>query len=138
MRGLVVALLATLVACTSSPKTTGADGGSCEALGYLAPSGSACPKGTCLASDAPEPCCGSICATCESKGLVSSDDAGACPAGLCVSNDLTATLHCCDVCPAGADAGQGMDAGSDAATDATEADANADAADATANDAPAD
>lgn len=127
--------LAALLACTSSPKATGTGGGSCEALGYLAPTGNACPKGTCLASDAPEPCCGSICATCESKGLVSTNDAGACPAGLCVSNDLTATLRCCDVCPAGEDAGQGMDGGGEAATGA---DANVDAADGTATDAPAD
>lgn len=135
MRGIAAALCVTVVACTSSPKASDANGGSCEALGYLAPTGSACPKGMCLASDAPEPCCGSICATCEAKGLVSTDDAGACAAGLCVSNDLIATLHCCDVCPGGADAGtdagQGTDAGFDAAS-------TSDASEDAPSDAPAD
>lgn len=134
MRGWWLVVLVGVAACTSSTKATGGGGGSCEALGYLAPSGGACPKGMCLASDSPEPCCGSVCATCEAKGLVSASEAGACPVGLCVSSDLTPDLHCCDVCAGGAsDAGQaadaeadsgggpGADAGTDAAPDAGDA-----------------
>ena len=49
-----------------------------------------------MASGTSVPCCGSLCASCEAKGLVSYNSAGMCPAGLCPSADVTATLACCD------------------------------------------
>lgn len=87
------------LACSTAASTTGgADGGYCESNGYASPSGGACAKGTCMAQGTSVPCCGSVCPTCESKGLVSYDDAGQCPAGLCPSADATAALTCCDTC----------------------------------------
>ena len=48
---------------------------------------------------------GRLFAACEDKGLVAADEAGACPAGMCISTDLTAALTCCDACPGATDAG---------------------------------
>jgi hypothetical protein len=109
---LVVAssvLVALAFACSStSTHPTPTPSGSACGDGYLAAVNGACPKGTCLETEASASCCGSQCATCEDKGLISADDAGACPAGTCVSTDLTVALSCCDTCP-----------GDDAATEAS-------------------
>jgi hypothetical protein len=130
-----------VLACTSSSANNAPSPvqGTCEAQGYLAPSGTSCPKGTCLATGSAQPCCGSVCATCEAKGLVSQTDAGACPPGLCVSGDLTAALACCDVCPrTGGDAGAAdADGAADVPADGASDGAPPAAADAAA-DAPAD
>jgi hypothetical protein len=117
-------------ACSSSPNAQPTGSAGVCGDGYLPAVNGACPKGTCLASGTSAACCGSQCATCEDKGLVSIDEAGACPPGLCISADLTVSLTCCDVCPgtvveAGAsdasDASNVSDAGStpDVASDAT-------------------
>ena len=118
--GVVVA--AAVAACSSTAGTSGGpDAGYCASNGYESPSGGKCPKGTCPASGTPVTCCGSLCATCEDKGLVSYDASGTCPAGLCPSADAIGTLQCCDTCgPIGAEAGPdvveaggGRDAGSE-------------------------
>jgi hypothetical protein len=99
VRSLLSAALACLAveACSSSNLTSSApDGGYCASNGYEPPVNGACPKGTCMAGGTSEPCCGSLCPTCESKGLYSYTDAGTCPAGLCPSADVTADLQCCD------------------------------------------
>lgn len=101
-RSLLTALVACLAAaaCSSNSSSSGApDAGYCESNGYSAPTGSSCPKGTCLASGTSVPCCGSVCASCEAKGLVSYNSDGTCPAGLCPSPDVTGTLACCDSAP---------------------------------------
>src|SRR5271156_1506535 len=101
-RSLLTAVVACLAAaaCSSNSATPAApDAGYCQSNGYEPPSGTSCPKGTCMAGDTSVPCCGSICASCEAKGLVSYTRAGACPAGLCPSADVTATLTCCDSAP---------------------------------------
>jgi hypothetical protein len=110
-RGLPGALVAIACVAACSSSTTGApgagvDAGYCASNGYEAPVGSACPKGTCKTTGTAIACCGSLCPTCESKGLVSYDEAGACPANLCPSADVTASLACCDTCgPIGMEAG---------------------------------
>jgi hypothetical protein len=76
--------------------TTAPDAGYCQSNGYDPPDGTSCPKGMCLATGTSEPCCGSLCPTCESKGLVSYTDAGTCPPGFCPSADVTVELQCCD------------------------------------------
>jgi hypothetical protein len=97
--GVLVAAAALVIACsTAASPAGGADGGYCASNGYIAPTGGACPKGTCMAQGTSTPCCGSLCPSCESKGLVSYDEAGQCPTGLCPSGDRTATLACCDTC----------------------------------------
>jgi len=104
----VLALAVIVVACSSTASSGGADAGYCESNGYSSRTGSTCPKGTCVASGTPVGCCGSLCSTCESKGLVSYDAGGMCPAGLCPSADATGTLQCCDTCgPLNADSGSG-------------------------------
>jgi hypothetical protein len=110
VRRVLLAGLASFVlaACSSSSATsTAPDAGYCESNGYLTPQGGACPKGTCMASGTSVACCGSVCASCEAKGLVSKQSDGTCPAGLCPSADVTATLQCCDsepsVLPNGSD-----------------------------------
>jgi hypothetical protein len=97
---LVTAVFVALVLACSSTAThsTPTPSGSACGDGYLAAVNGACPKGTCLESEASASCCGSQCTTCEDKGLISADDAGACPAGTCVSTDLTVALSCCDTC----------------------------------------
>ena len=105
---LVPGFLAILVVACSSTATSsgGADAGYCESNGYSSPAGSTCSKGTCMASGTPVGCCGSLCPTCESKGLASYDAGGMCPSGLCPSADATGTLQCCDTCgPLNAEAG---------------------------------
>jgi hypothetical protein len=101
-RSLLAAAIACLaaVACSSNSSSSGgADAGYCQSNGYSPPSGTSCPKGTCLAKGTDVPCCGSVCASCEAKGLVSYDSSGMCPAGLCPSADVTSTLACCDSAP---------------------------------------
>jgi hypothetical protein len=101
-RSLLTAVVACLAAaaCSSNSSSSAApDAGYCQSNGYAVPTGSSCPKGTCMASGTSVPCCGSVCASCEAKGLVSYDSAGMCPAGLCPSPDVTATLACCDSVP---------------------------------------
>lgn len=100
MRVLAALFLPALfVACsTAASPTNGPDAGYCESNGYASPSGGACAKGTCMAQGTSVPCCGSLCPTCESKGLVSYNEAGVCPPNLCPSSDPTATLQCCDTC----------------------------------------
>ncbi|HTQ48679.1 MAG TPA: hypothetical protein VMI75_38240 [Polyangiaceae bacterium] len=107
-----------VAACsTAASPTGGADGGYCGSNGYIAPTGGACPKGTCMAQGTSQPCCGSICPSCESKGLVSYDEAGQCPPGLCPSGDQTVSLSCCDTCgPIGAESAP--EAGPDSSPDA--------------------
>jgi hypothetical protein len=99
-------LFVAATACSSALSPSGGpDAGYCESSGYSSPVGGACAKGTCMASGTSSPCCGSLCPTCESKGLVSFDAGGMCPSGLCPSADVTATLVCCDTCgPLNADA----------------------------------
>jgi hypothetical protein len=125
---LIAGLLAVLLvaACSSAGASGGgADAGYCESNGYSSPTGSSCPKGTCLASGTPVSCCGSLCSTCESKGLVPYDAGGMCPAGLCPSADATGTLQCCDTCgPLNADAGSAGAADSAATEAASEAGAS--------------
>jgi hypothetical protein len=117
-----LALLAAAACSSTSPVQGGPDAGYCESNGYASPSGGSCPKGTCPASGTSVACCGSECATCEAKGLVSYGDGGQCPAGTCPSGDVTATLHCCDSCGplGGTDAG-----GSDATPEASVVDGGA-------------
>jgi hypothetical protein len=117
-RSLLAVAIAGLaaVACSSNSSSSGgADAGYCQSNGYSPPSGSSCPKGTCLAKGTDVPCCGSLCASCEAKGLVSYDSAGMCPAGLCPSADVTGTLACCDsepsVLPNGSYCTPAVDAG---------------------------
>jgi hypothetical protein len=122
----VLVLLSAGAACSSSPTPTPTPPQGACGDGYLPAVNGSCPKGTCAGSGgAPSSCCGSECATCEDKGLVSTDDAGACPAGTCVSGDLTIALSCCDVCPGGGDAAaeSGGDAASDVGADAGSSDA---------------
>jgi hypothetical protein len=89
-----------IAACSSQSASTSApDAGYCESNGYSPAENGTCVKGTCLASGTEEPCCGSLCASCEAKGLVSYTEAGACPPGLCPSADVTAALQCCDSVP---------------------------------------
>jgi hypothetical protein len=120
LRGVLSACLVALAAaaCSSTtPANSPPDAGYCEANGYASPIAGKCARGTCATTGTDVSCCGSLCATCESKGLVSYDEAGACPNGLCPSADVTATLQCCDVCtPINADAGAdgGAEGGSDA------------------------
>ena len=102
VRSLVFLALAGLAiaACSSNATSSGApDAGYCESNGYAPPAGGSCAKGTCLQSGTSVPCCGSQCASCEAKGLVSYTSAGTCPAGLCPSPDVTANLQCCDTEP---------------------------------------
>jgi hypothetical protein len=122
-------LVALVVACSSSPHPTPTPSGSACGDGYLAAVNGACPKGTCLEGEASASCCGSQCATCEDKELVSAGEAGACPAGMCVSSDLTEALSCCDTCP-GADAAAeaAAESGADAGTEAGSGDAAGDGA----------
>ena len=94
-------LVALVVACSSSPHPTPTPSGSACGDGYLAAVNGSCPKGTCLEGDASASCCGSQCARCEDKGLVSASEVGTCPVGMCVSGDLTEALSCCDTCPGG-------------------------------------
>jgi hypothetical protein len=116
--GVRMVAAALMTACsTAALPTGGSDAGYCSANGYIAPMGGACPKGTCMAQGTSVPCCGSLCPSCESKGLVSYDEAGQCSPGLCPSGDRTATLACCDTCgPIGAEptpeAGPASDASS--------------------------
>ena len=125
---LVPGVLAVLLvaACSSTgASSVGVDAGYCESNGYSSPVGSKCPKGTCPASGTPASCCGSLCSTCESKGLVSYDAGGMCPAGLCPSADATGTLQCCDTCgPLNADAGSASAPDSGATEAASEAGAS--------------
>jgi hypothetical protein len=105
---LAIALFAEAACSSSGASSGGPDAGYCESNGYSSPVGAFCPKGSCRASGAAAACCGSLCATCESKGLVSYDAGGMCPAGLCPSADATGTLQCCDTCgPLNADSGSG-------------------------------
>jgi hypothetical protein len=122
--GLALAVVLA-AACSSTTNPTPSPAASPCGDGYLAAVNGACPKGTCLEGEASASCCGSQCASCEDKGLVSADDAGTCPAGTCVSSDLTEALSCCDACPgddAAAEAGVegggegGGEGGPDAAT----------------------
>jgi hypothetical protein len=106
----VTAAVALVVACSSSTHPTPSPPVGACGDGYLAAVNGVCPTGTCLQSEASASCCGSQCATCEDKGLVSADEAGACPAGMCISSDLTVALTCCDACP-------GADGGSDGAAE---------------------
>jgi hypothetical protein len=102
-----VALAALVPSCSNAPPVaplSSPDAGPCGE-GYLAAVNGACPKGTCLESEASAACCGSQCATCEDEGLVALDDAGACGPGLCLSTDVTVALTCCDVCLPGEEAG---------------------------------
>jgi hypothetical protein len=123
MRVLAVLSFVFLACSTAAAPSGGPDAGYCESNGYSTPSGGACPKGTCIAQGTSVPCCGSLCPSCESKGLVSYDDAGACPANLCPSADPTATLQCCDTCgPIGAE--PVPEAGSDVSEAATATDAS--------------
>lgn len=123
MRVLAALSLVFLACSTAASPAGGPDAGYCESNGYLAPSGGACPKGTCMAQGTSVPCCGSLCPTCESKGLVSYDDAGQCPAGLCPSADPTAALSCCDTCgPIGGE--PAVEAGPDVSEASTPGDAS--------------
>lgn len=117
-----------VLACSSTPHATPSPSGSACGDGYLAAVNGACPKGTCLESEASASCCGSQCATCEDKGLISSEDGGACPAGTCVSTDVTVALSCCDTCPGGDDAS--VESGAEAGPETGAVDAGMDAADA--------
>jgi hypothetical protein len=102
VRSLAACLLGALavVACSSSSASNAApDAGYCVSNGYAAATSGTCAKGTCLQAGMSAACCGSVCATCEDKGLVSYTSAGTCPAGLCPSADVTATLACCDSAP---------------------------------------
>jgi hypothetical protein len=128
--GVIVAssALALAVACSStSSQEGGADAGWCESNGYASPVGGKCAKGTCMQSGTSVACCGSVCATCEDKGLVSYDEAGQCPEGLCRSADVTPTLACCDTCGPLNEAGSGAP---DASADAGEGSAEGAALDA--------
>jgi len=114
VRALSAALLLVAVAACSagSPPAGGPDAGYCESNGYGRPAGGACPKGTCPTSGTAVACCGSECASCEAKGLVSFTASGQCPAGLCPSADWTGSLACCDSCgPLEQDAGASVEAG---------------------------
>ena len=99
IRALILSIVA--AGCSSASPAPDAAPQTCESQGYLTPTGTSCPKGTCMASDISMACCGSVCATCEDKGLVSFTEAGVCPPGLCASNDVTVSLQCCDVPGAG-------------------------------------
>ncbi|HEY8087934.1 MAG TPA: hypothetical protein VIF09_08815 [Polyangiaceae bacterium] len=123
LRLLPMALLAVglpLAACSSSRNPPPA-GGAASACGdgYLAAVNGSCPKGTCVAAQAGQGCCGSQCATCEDKGLVSTGEGGTCPAGTCVSGDLTVALTCCDACPGTSDGSAPADASADDSGDGT-------------------
>jgi hypothetical protein len=97
MRRAALVFALVVVACHSSVQPTpSVDSGTCASEGYLPATNGGCPKGTCLAMDTSAACCGSLCATCEDKGLVSMTEAGTCPPGTMVAADLTATLQCCD------------------------------------------
>jgi hypothetical protein len=113
---LVVTVALAVLRCSSTPanSTPSPAQGPCGD-GYLEAVNGVCPKGTCLESEASASCCGSQCATCEAKGLISQDDGGACPPGTCVSADLTVLLSCCDTCAGVEDAS--ADAPVDAAGD---------------------
>jgi hypothetical protein len=124
MRRAAALLALAAIGCTSSSRATpsGASG-TCESQGYLTPPQGGCPRGTCLATDTSASCCGSQCATCEDKGLISMIDGGTCPPGTVVSSDLTEALSCCDSEDAEP---EGIDASPEASPDAS-----MDAADAT-------
>jgi hypothetical protein len=102
---LCVPCLTAALACSSSSGSgtpMGPDAGYCASNGYEpAGSGMTCPKGTCLAPNLPEACCGSVCPTCESKGLVSYDDAGNCPGNTYASCDPNQFMQCCDTTTCG-------------------------------------
>ncbi len=86
-----------LAACSSNSASSDApDAGYCASNGFAPATGGSCMKGTCLQTGANAACCGSQCASCEAKGLVSYTSGGSCPAGLCPSADVTGTLQCCD------------------------------------------
>ena len=109
---VLVSGMVVVLGCSSTPSnpSPAPSEGACGD-GYLPAINGSCPKGTCLEGEASASCCGSQCATCEDKGLVSQDDGGVCPAGTCISTDLTAALTCCDTCPGESDAA--VDAASD-------------------------
>jgi hypothetical protein len=128
MRRAVLVLALVVVACQSSARQTPSeDAGTCASEGYLPATNGGCPKGTCLAMDVSAACCGSLCATCEDKGLISMTEAGTCPPGTMVAADLTATLQCCDGLDAEAEE---MDAGEGGAAADGATDGSSDAADA--------
>jgi hypothetical protein len=91
-----LALVAAFACHSSVQPTPSVDSGTCASEGYLPATNGGCPKGTCLAMDVAVACCGSLCATCEDKGLISMTEAGTCPPGTMVAADLTATLQCCE------------------------------------------